>query len=55
MSREAINHLHGQSGEAVSCDMLPESRILHGLLAAAGFSTIEILDEPDQYVAWGQA
>lgn len=55
MGREALNRLHGQSGEAVSRDMLPESRFLTDLLAAAGFSAIEILDEPDQYVAWGQA
>jgi len=55
MGREALNRFHGQSGKAVSRDLLPENHLLTDLLTTAGFSAIEILDEPGQYVAWGQA
>ena len=55
MGREALNRFHGQSGKAVNRDLLPENHLLTDLLTTAGFSAIEILDEPDQYVAWGRA
>jgi ubiquinone/menaquinone biosynthesis C-methylase UbiE len=54
MGREALDRLHGQSSEAINRDMLPGGQVLKGLMAAAGFSAIEILDEVDQYIAWGQ-
>lgn len=55
MGREALDRLHGQSSEPVRRDLLPEKPVLESLLTEAGFSSIEILDEPKQYVAWGQA
>ncbi len=55
LGREALNRLHGKCGAAVRYDLLPENRVLTELLAAAGFSAIEILDEAEQYVAWGRA
>jgi ubiquinone/menaquinone biosynthesis C-methylase UbiE len=54
LGREALDRLHSQSGKAVCRDLLPEPRVLTGLLKAAGFSATEILDEPAQYVAWGK-
>jgi ubiquinone/menaquinone biosynthesis C-methylase UbiE len=55
MGREALDRLHGQSSDPVRRDLLPKKPILKSLLAEAGFSGVEILDEPDQYVAWGKA
>ena len=55
MGRAALDRLHGESSEPVRHDRLPESRVLTELLAGAGFSAIEIVDEADQYIAWGQA
>jgi ubiquinone/menaquinone biosynthesis C-methylase UbiE len=55
MGREALDRLHGQSSEPVRRDLLPKKPVLESLLAEAGFSGVEILDEPEQYVAWGQA
>jgi len=55
MGREALDRLHGQSSEPVRRDLLPKKPVLESLLAEAGFSAIEILDEPEQYVAWAQA
>ncbi|MBN2399585.1 MAG: methyltransferase domain-containing protein [Candidatus Aminicenantes bacterium] len=55
LGRAALDRLHGESGAAVKHDRLPKKKILNKLLTAAGFSAIEILDEPNQYVAWGQA
>jgi ubiquinone/menaquinone biosynthesis C-methylase UbiE len=55
MGREALDRLHGQSSGPVRHDLLPDGAILENLLAAAGFADIEIIDEPDQYIAWGRA
>ncbi|MCX6555523.1 MAG: class I SAM-dependent methyltransferase [Candidatus Aminicenantes bacterium] len=55
MGREALDRLHGQSSEPVRRDLLPKKSVLESLLAEAGFSGVKILDEPDQYVAWGKA
>ncbi|MCJ7525171.1 MAG: methyltransferase domain-containing protein [Candidatus Aminicenantes bacterium] len=55
MGREALDRLHGRSSEPIQRDLFPENAVLESLMAAAGFSAIEILDEPDHYVAWGQA
>jgi ubiquinone/menaquinone biosynthesis C-methylase UbiE len=55
MGREALDRLHGESSEPVRHDRLPESHVLNGLLAAAGFAVIKIVDKADQYIAWAQA
>jgi ubiquinone/menaquinone biosynthesis C-methylase UbiE len=55
MGREALDRLHGQSSGPVRHDLLPDRAALENLLAAAGFANIEIVDEPDQYIAWGRA
>jgi len=55
MGREALDRLHGQSSDPVRRDLLPKKPVLESLLAEACFSGVEILDEPDQYVAWGKA
>jgi len=55
MGRKALNRHHGQSGKAVNRDLLPENRLLTKFLTTADFFAIEILDEPDQYIAWGRA
>ena len=55
MGRETLDRLHGQSSEPVRRDLLPKKPVLESLLAEAGFSGVKILDEPEQYVAWGQA
>lgn len=55
LGRDQLNSLHGRCSEAVRYDLLPENHVLQGLLAAAGFSAIDILDEADQYVARGRA
>jgi ubiquinone/menaquinone biosynthesis C-methylase UbiE len=55
MGREALDRLHGQSSEPVRSDLLPKKSFLENMLMEADFSGVEILDEPEQYVAWGQA
>ncbi len=55
MGREALDRLHGQSSEPVKHDLLPENPVLESLLAEPGFTAVEILDEPEQYVAWARA
>ena len=55
MGREALDRLHNQGGDVIQSDLLPERAALAGLLADAGFSDVEILDEPDQYIAWARA
>jgi len=55
MGREALDRLHNQGGDVIQSDLLPEGTALAGLLADAGFSDVEILDEPDQYIAWARA
>jgi demethylmenaquinone methyltransferase/2-methoxy-6-polyprenyl-1,4-benzoquinol methylase len=55
LGRDALNRLHGRCAAAVRYDLLPENHVLHDWLAEAGFSAIDILDEADQYVAWGRA
>jgi ubiquinone/menaquinone biosynthesis C-methylase UbiE len=55
LGREALDRLHGESGEPVRRDRLPEKPVLSGLLASAGFSSCEIVDEPGQYIAWAMA
>jgi ubiquinone/menaquinone biosynthesis C-methylase UbiE len=55
MGREALDRLHGQSSEPVRRDLLPKKPVLESLLTEAGFFGVKIIDEPVQYVAWGQA
>ncbi len=55
LGREALDRLHNESSEPVRRDLLPEKLVLAGLLATAGFSSCEIIDEPGQYVAWALA
>lgn len=55
LGREALDRLHNESSEPVRRDRLPEKPLLAGLLATAGFSSCEIIDEPGQYVAWALA
>jgi ubiquinone/menaquinone biosynthesis C-methylase UbiE len=55
MGRDALDRLHGQSLDPVKRDRLPENAILESLLAEACFASVEILDEPGQYVAWARA
>ncbi len=55
MGREALDRMHNESGEPVQRDLLPGKEDLEGMLARAGFAAIEILDEPQQYIAWAGA
>lgn len=55
LGRDALDRLHGESSEPVRRDRLPEKPVLAGLLAATGFSSCEIVDEPGQYIAWALA
>ncbi len=55
LGREALDRLHNESSGPVRRDLLPEKPVLAGLLATAGFSSCEIIDEPGQYVAWALA
>jgi ubiquinone/menaquinone biosynthesis C-methylase UbiE len=55
MGREALDRMHGERSGPVRNDRVPGKADLAALLRAAGFSAIEILDEPQQYVAWARA
>jgi len=55
MGREALDRLHGESSEPVRNDRLPAGDVLAGQLATAGFSAIEVIDEPSHYLAWARA
>ena len=55
LGREALDRMHAENSEPVKRDLLPQAQALTDLLNAAGFSTIEVLDERDQYVAWALA
>lgn len=55
MGRKALDLLHGRCSEPIRHDLLPEKEELQAMLATAGFSAIEILDDPERFVAWGQA
>jgi len=54
LGREALDRLHGDSSEPVRRDRLPEKGVLARLLDAAGYSAVEIVDEPDRYLAWAR-
>jgi len=55
LGREALDRLHGESSDPVRRDHLPPGDVLAGQLAAAGFSAIEVIDDPSQYLAWARA
>ncbi len=55
MGRDALDRLHGESSEPVRRDLLPAGEVLAGLLATAGFSAIEVIDDPRHYLAWARA
>jgi len=55
LGREALDRLHGESSDPVRRDRLPPGDVLAGQLATAGFSAIEVIDDPRQYLAWARA
>ncbi len=55
LGREALDRLHRESGDEVSEDRLPRRPALTAMLAQAGFSAVELLDEADCYIAWARA
>ncbi|MBN2344928.1 MAG: methyltransferase domain-containing protein [Candidatus Aminicenantes bacterium] len=55
MGREELDRLHDRQGGPVRRDRLPAKPELALLLHDAGFSAVEIQDEPDRYIAWGRA
>lgn len=55
MGRESLDRLHGESSKPVRRDRLPGKAALEALLAATGFSAVEVVDETDRYVAWARA
>ncbi len=55
LGRAALDRLHASSSGPVRRDLLPEKDVLARLLAACGFASSEIVDEPDRYLAWAPA
>ena len=50
-SRESINHIH-QAIPDLSDHLLPDQSEMNALLARSGFSHIEIIEQPDLYLAF---
>ena len=53
-SIEEIAELHGNVGEEVRKDHLPDCRTMVSLMEAAGLSGIDIVNEPGKFLAQGQ-
>jgi len=54
IGREAVNAIHSSSDSIVKEDSVPTSEVMHCLLAEAGFTEIEMLDEPEFHAAIGR-
>jgi len=51
IGREAVNKLHSETGSIVAEDRVPTPEQMRDLLERMGFVNIEILDEPEFYIA----
>jgi len=49
-SRQAINHIHANAGEAVRHDVLPAATEVAALLAGAGLRVTQSVDSDDRYL-----
>jgi hypothetical protein len=53
-SIEEIAELHGNVGEAVRKDHLPDRHAMMRLMETAGLTGIDIINEPGKFLAQGQ-
>jgi demethylmenaquinone methyltransferase/2-methoxy-6-polyprenyl-1,4-benzoquinol methylase len=53
-SRETINHIHQNAGEAVHSDLLPPASELAGLMEGNGFTVRTIVDDDEEYLLAAQ-
>ena len=54
IGREAVNRVHSEAGSTVTEDRVPDAAKMRQLLESAGFTDIEIKDEPEFYIAIGR-
>ena len=53
--REAVNRIHREAGSAVAEDRVPNAETMQDMLNKAGYSEIEVTDEPEFYIAKARA
>jgi len=54
LSREEVNTIHGQGGEAIRNDLLPPGTETGRMLDEAGFSRVKVEDTKELYVVTGR-
>lgn len=54
LSREQVNAIHSNGGEAIQNDLLPPGEDLHRMLVEVGFSGVQVQDTETHYMAIGQ-
>ncbi len=52
--RESTNAIHQRVGGAIGHDRVPEADEMRAMLEAAGFMDVQVVDEPERYVAVGK-
>ncbi|MEN6372400.1 MAG: methyltransferase domain-containing protein [Armatimonadota bacterium] len=52
--REAVNKVHSEAGAVVTEDRVPDAGTMQSLLENAGYVGIEVVDEPEFYLAIGR-
>jgi len=53
LSRQEVNHIHSNGGEAIKDDLLPPGDETMRLLLKSGFEAIQVEDTPDHYLVFG--
>jgi ubiquinone/menaquinone biosynthesis C-methylase UbiE len=53
--REAVNKVHSEAGSVVTEDRVPDAEKMRSMLENAGYACIEVIDEPEFYLARGRA
>jgi hypothetical protein len=54
IGREAVNKLHREAGGPVEEDRVPTPKAMIALLEEAGLTQIQVVDEPEFYLARGR-
>lgn len=54
IGREAVNKLHREVGGPVEEDRVPQPDVMRTLLASAGLIEVDVIDEPEFYLARGR-
>jgi demethylmenaquinone methyltransferase/2-methoxy-6-polyprenyl-1,4-benzoquinol methylase len=52
--REAVNRTHSEAGSVVTEDRVPDAAKMQQMLETAGFSDVQVIDEPEFYLAIGR-